>query len=196
MLGRVVFGLMLAVAVPAVAQAPAGTPPAAVSAPPLKASAEDPAQIWSSGGGDWRAFVAGPETERVCYVTHSAGAMATQMRRETRPALYVTHRPAKAAYDVVSFVAGYRFRPDSLARMSFAGGPSYRLFTSDDFAWAADEADDHKIVKALSESAFVTITGLALDGHLYTDTLTLRGFPTVFQRISGECRRPGPPVHR
>jgi hypothetical protein len=184
-LGKAFFGLMLAIAVPAAAQAP-----------PQKASAEDPVQIWASSSSEWRAFVAGPETERVCYVTHASSVMAAQIRRETRPALYVTHRPGRAAYDVVSFVAGYRFRPDSLARMSFAGGPTYRLFTSDDFAWAVDEADDHKIVKALAESAFVTVTGLAQDGHLYTDTLALRGFPTVFQHISTECRRPGPPVRR
>jgi len=162
--------------------------------------------IGPSNSTRWVQPLVPPSNSRVFWVqpglmdspisTLKFSVMAAQIRRETRPALYVTHRPGRAAYDVVSFVAGYRFRPDSLARMSFAGGPTYRLFTSDDFAWAADEADDHKIVKALTESAFVTVTGLAQDGHLYTDTLALRGFPTVFQHISTECRRPGPPVRR
>jgi hypothetical protein len=118
------------------------------------------------------------------------------MRRGTRPTLYVTHRPERPSYDVVSFVAGYRFQADSLARMSFAGGPTYRLFTSEDFAWATSEADDRKIVKALTESTFVTVTGLAQDGHLFTDTLALAGFPAAFQRASAECRRPGGPARR
>jgi hypothetical protein len=96
----------------------------------------------------------------------------------------------------VTFVAGYRFQADSLARMSFAGGSTYRLFTSEDFAWATSEADDRKIAKALAESTFVTVTGLAQDGHLFTDTLALAGFPAVFQRASAECRRPGAPARR
>lgn len=179
------IGAMLVAAAPAAAQQPP---------PPQKAAAMDPVQIWASGSGEWRAFVAGGEGDRVCYVTHAPAAMATQMRRDTRPALYVSHRPGKAAYDVVAFVAGYRFQADSLARMSFAGGSTYRLFTSDDFAWATSEADDRKIVKALAESAFVTVTGLAQDGRLFTDTLSLRGFSSVFQRISSECRRPAAPA--
>ena len=189
MLGRAVLGLMLVWALPLMAQT--GTAQTGV---PQKASAEDPVQLLAAG--EWRAFAAGPAADRVCYVTHTPAAMATEMRRGTRPMLYVTHRPARPSYDVVSFVAGYRFQADSLARMSFAGGPTYRLFTSEDFAWATSEADDRKILKALTESTFVTVTGLALDGHLFTDTLALAGFPAAFQRASAECRRPGAPARR
>ena len=61
--------------------------------------------------------------------------------------------------DLVIFGLMFATYVTMLTPMSFAGGPTYRLFTSDDFAWAVDEADDHKIVKALTESAFVTVTG-------------------------------------
>jgi hypothetical protein len=110
--------------------------------------------------------------------------------------LYVTHRPARQAFDVVAFAASYSFRRDSMARLAFTNGPSQRLFTDGGFAWAGDEANDRRIVRAMVDSSAVTVTGLGTDGHLHEDTVSLNGFAGAFQRASSECRRPGPPIRR
>jgi hypothetical protein len=148
---------------------------------------------------DWQALVMGTGNAQVCYVAQ-ARPRAALGKREARPALYVTHRPNRQAYDVVAFAANYAFRADSMARVSFANGaasgPTHRLFTSGEFAWAGDEANDKRIVKAMAEHEQVTITALGSDGLLHEDKLSLKGFAAAFQRASSECRRPGAPIKR
>ena len=91
--------------------------------------------------------------------------------------------------------------PDSMARISFTNAaspasPNQRLFTSGAFAWAGDEANDRRIVRAMVEAASITVTGVGTDGLLHDDTIGLSGFAATFQRASSECRRPGAPIKR
>jgi hypothetical protein len=191
--GKFLLGIILLMAAasaptPAWAQGPAHAAAAssagAASEPLLLMQAED-----------WQALSVGADSNRVCYVAR-ARARSALGRRDTRPALYVTHRPARQAFDVVAFAAPYTFRRDSMARLAFTGAPPQRLFTDEGFAWAGDEANDRRIVRALVESSAVTVTGLGTDGHLHEDTLGLNGFAAAFQRASSECRRPGSPIKR
>jgi hypothetical protein len=185
--GKILLGITLLIApVHAWAQGPAH---AAVttdfSEPTLLTTAED-----------WQAFAVGSESNRVCYVAQMTPPRSALGPRVARPMLYVTHRPARQAYDVVAFAAPYGFRRDSMARLAFTKGPSHRLFTDGGFAWAGDEANDRRIVRAMVDSSAVTVTGLGTDGHLHEDTVSLNGFGAAFLRASSECRRPGPPIKR
>ena len=190
MVGKILLGMFLLVApTSAWAQGPAF---AAVT--PSAGAASEPVLLMTAE--DWQALAVGAEANRICYVAQATRARSALGKRDTRPALYVTHRPARQAFDVVAFAASYSFRRDSMARLAFTNGPSHRLFTDDGFAWAGDEANDRRIVRALVDSSALTVTGLGTDGHLHEDTLSLNGFAAAFLRASSECRRPGPPIRR
>lgn len=187
MFGKLVLGIILLIApANAWAQGPAHAATTTdLTVPTLLVAAED-----------WQALSLGGESNRICYVAQAGRARSALGKQDTRPLLYVTHRPARQAFDVVSFAASYDFRRDSMARVSFTNGPTHRLFTEGSFAWAGDEANDRRIVRAMSNSTAMTVTGLGNDGHLHEDVVSLKGFATAFQRASSECRRPGPPIRR
>ena len=190
MLGRTLLGIVLLAVLPD--QGSAQTPAFAASSP--QTSDAGPSLLLTAD--EWRALAAGSGANRLCYVAPAAKARAALSQRDARPLIYVTHRPARHSFDVVSFAAGYTFRADSMARVSFGTGPSYRLFTDGTFAWAGDEANDRRIVRAMSEAGSITVTGLGADGLLHEDAFPLQGFAAAFQRASSECLRPGPPIKR
>jgi hypothetical protein len=187
--GMILLLLPVSASTPAWAQGPAH---AAVTP-----SASDPSEpILLTAVEEWQALALGSGLGRICYVAQARSPRSAFGKRDARATLYVTHRPARQAFDVVAFAAPYSFRRDSMARLAFTHGPSQRLFTDDKFAWAGDETNDRRIVRAMVESSAVTVTGLGLDGHLHEDTIGLEGFAAAFQRASSECRRPGPPIKR
>ena len=190
MLGRTLLGIALLAALPTPGFAQ--TPAFAASSSQTTDTVE-PSLLLSAD--EWRALASGSGASRLCYVT-PLKARTALTPRDVRPLLYVTHRPKRQSYDVVSFAAGYSFRADSMARVSFGNGPSYRLFTDGAFAWAGDEANDRRIVRAMSEAASITVTGLGADGLLHEDVFPLQGFAAAFQRASSECQRPGAPIKR
>jgi hypothetical protein len=197
-IGRTLLGIVLLAALPGTgtAQVPAfaASSPATGGAPGNPADPE-PALLLTAGG--WRALAAGSGADRLCYVTPAAKTPNAPATPGQRAALiYVTHRPARQSFDVVTFVAAYSFRADSMARVSFGTGPSYRLFTDGGFAWAGDEANDRRIVRAMADAGTVTLTGLGTDGLLHEDAFALQGFAAAFQRASSECRRLGAPIRR
>lgn len=193
-LGRTLLGIALLAALPSggFAQTPAFAASSSQTTDPNSGAAE-PSLLLTAG--DWRALASGGGAARLCYVA-PAKAQAAAAAREGRPMLHITHRPNRQSFDVVSFAAGYSFRADSMARVSFGNGHSYRLFTDGSFAWAGDEANDRRIVRAMSEAASITVTGLGADGLLHEDVFPLQGFAAAFQRASSECQRPGAPIKR
>jgi invasion protein IalB len=170
--------------------------PAAAQAPAFAAATTSNEPTLLLDSNDWQAFATGPGPTQVCYVTAASRARSALGKRDGRPTLYVTHRPGRQTYDVVAFAASYDFRRDSMARVAFANGATFRMFTDGNFAWAGDEAIDKRLVRAMAESASVTVTALGDDGHLHEDTLSLKGFGDAFLRASSECRRPGAPIKR
>jgi len=176
------------------AQSPAQAAVAPSATPPVVSSPDDPVRLLEVM--EWRAHAAGSGAHRICYVAHTPLALQARQKRDIRPMLYVTHRPHRQSWDSVAFASAYAFRRDSIVRLEFENGPSFRLFTDGEFAWATDEATDRRIIAALGERDWVAISGLSRDGEMHSDRLDLRGFAAVFQRASSECRRPGLPLKR
>lgn len=191
MAGRALLAIVLSVVAPNMGSAQA--PAFAASSQPSTDNSEPTLLLASE---EWRALALGTGPSRLCYVAPAAKARPALGQRDPRPLFYVTHRPARHRFDTVAFVGSHAFRAESLARVSFDSGPSHRLFTDGAFAWAGDEASDRRIVRAMSEAATLTVTGLGADGLLREDSFPLQGFVAAFQHASSECQRPGPPIKR
>ncbi len=158
----------------------AGTPPAAGDEQPRKL--ED--------YGDWRALVAGNGDARACYITQKVPPPApAEGRAKERPLLYVTHRPARSAFNVVAYFAGYAVKPDSEVELDF-GFAKFRLFTQEgsNGAWSGSAEIDGRIVEAMRAGNTVTARGTDASGREVTDTFSLQGVTAALFRITQECR--------
>jgi invasion protein IalB len=157
----------------------AGSPPAAGDDQPRKL--ED--------YGDWRALVAGNGDARACYMTQKVLPVPAEGRAKERPLLYVTHRPAKNAFNVVAYFAGYAVKPDSDVELDF-GFAKFRLFTQEgsNGAWSGSPEIDGRIVEAMRAGNTVTARGTEESGREVADTFSLQGVTAALFRITQECR--------
>jgi invasion protein IalB len=175
------FAAMLVMLPAAMGQTPpgAGTPPAAGDDQPRKL--ED--------YGDWRALVAGSGDARACYITQKVLPTPAEGRAKERPLLYVTHRPARNAFNVVAYFAGYALKPDSDVELDF-GFAKFRLFTQEgsNGAWSGSAEIDGRIVEAMKAGNTVTARGIDESGREVTDTFSLTGVTAAMFRITMECR--------
>lgn len=136
----------------------------------------------------WRALLAGPPDNPVCYVTHQAAAVVQAGQRVgPRPMLMVAWRPAKASANVVTVFAAYRFKAGSEAILEFSPQLSFKLFTNGDTAWAATSEDDAAIVEAMRQGQIVTVRGTNEAGATVSDTFSLAGFTATSARAIQAC---------
>ncbi|QQS11397.1 MAG: hypothetical protein IPK81_17690 [Rhodospirillales bacterium] len=185
---RLASGVALAlVSASAAAQTPpaAGAPP--VTPPPAAAAGEEPRKLYAYM--DWQTLASGTGPGVVCYVTHLPTAVQSANRRDGRPMIVVAHRPAKGAFDVVTYFAGYRLKAASDVELDF-GVVKYRLFADDerDAAWAGAPDLDARIVETLKAGMTVAARGVDEQGGEIVDTFSLQGFTAAHNRAGQECK--------
>ena len=166
------------------------TPPATGTPPPPAAGdpSDQPRKLEEYG--DWRALAAGNGDARVCYVTQKVLPAPAEGRAKERPLLYVTHRPARNALNVVAYFAGYAVKPDSDVELDFGGGTKFRLFAQEgsNGAWSPNAEIDGRIVEAMKAGLSVTARGTDESGREVADTFSLQGFTAALLRAAQECR--------
>lgn len=175
------LGFFLAAALLAVAAVAHGQTPPAGDPADLPRKLDD--------FGDWRALASGSGGALTCYVTQKVLPAPADGRARDRPLLYVTHRPAKNALNVVAYFAGYAVRPDSDVELDF-GFAKFRLFAQEgtNGAWSGNADVDGRIVEAMKAGATVTARGIDEGGREVADTFSLQGFTAALLRATQECR--------
>src|SRR3990167_8855328 len=74
---------------------------------------------------DWSAFTGSEGGKKVCYMVGVPTKEAGDYARRGEVYLLVTHRPADNSRDVVSFTAGYSYKPGSEVE-GVIGGHTFR----------------------------------------------------------------------
>lgn len=136
--------------------------------------------------GNWAAYQHAEQSGKVCFMASKPiSAKGNYTRRGDIFAL-ITHRPTDRTRDVVSFVAGYDFKPDSEVTVTI-GRNKFELFTRGDTAWAKDSETDKKLAKAIRDGSKMIVKGRSTRGTLTTDTYSLRGSTAAYNAISKAC---------
>lgn len=137
--------------------------------------------------GDWEAFTGRESGKLVCYM----GAVPTKSRgkytKRGRTFLLITHRPAEQSKNVISLQAGYTFKKTSEVELAI-GETSFKLFTDEQWAFAADTATDNELVKSMIGGAALIVSGLSSRGTQTTDTYSLKGFTAALKAIGKACK--------
>lgn len=177
------LGLAGLLAVPGHAQtanSPAGRAPKVT---PAQAALPAPKRL--GGAESWVAYTSTEKAGQICYVVgQPSKSEPAGLKREVH--LLVTHNKGDKTTNVVSFIAGYKFKDGSDAQLTI-GDKKFDLFTKDDTAWARDAATDKAIVDAMLKGKQAVIKGTPVKGAATTDTYTLTGFAQVVVEIDKSC---------
>ncbi|MBX7198809.1 MAG: invasion associated locus B family protein [Rhodospirillaceae bacterium] len=156
-------------------------------ATPLAAGAQEMTALGTFG--KWVAYTYTDKGKPVCYMAAKPDKSEGSYKARGEVQLLVTHRPAEKAFDVLSVVAGYQYKPDSDVTLA-AGGQTFTLFTNADRAWARDSKTDSAVVQQLIKSSTAVIKGTSSRNTPTTDTVSLTGFSAAYKAIGDTCKKP------
>jgi invasion protein IalB len=140
--------------------------------------------------GKWTAYTYTENKQPVCYIAAKPDKSEGKYGSRDEVLMLVTHRPGEKAWDVISVVAGYQYKPDTDALITI-GGQKFDLFTTgSDRAWARDSKIDRTIAQAMIKGNSAVVRGTSSRGTLTTDTFSLSGFTAAYKAISDTCKRP------
>jgi hypothetical protein len=148
------------------------------------AVAQSPEQVGKFGS--WMAMKFDENGHLACYTLSEPARKEGNYTRRGNVYVLVTHRPAQNSLGVVSFTAGYDYKPESSVLVDI-DGQSFTLYTQGDTAWAQD-SDDHKIVEAMKVGKTMIVRGTSARGTDTVDTYSLLGFGKALQAINETCQ--------
>ena len=150
----------------------------------LPAQASEPRLLETHG--DWSAYSFTENGNKVCYMASEPKTAVGNYTSRGKIYALVTHRPAEKTTDVFSYITGYPYKEGSEVTIN-ANGSTYKLFTQDDTAWAADAAADQSLSRAIRQGSKMVVKGTSKRGTLTTDTFSLKGSGKAYQAISNAC---------
>jgi hypothetical protein len=170
-------GAMLLPVAGALAQAPPAAKPPAVTGTKTE-------RLGESQG--WTAFADTDKTAKACYLVGRPAKTEPENLKRGDVYVYVTHRPAEKAFNVVSFAAGYPYKDGSDADLAVEAH-KFELFTSKESAWSRDAATDKAVVEAMAKGKQAVLKGTSARGTVTTDTYDLDGFGAMLSQIDKAC---------
>ncbi|MGE3335858.1 MAG: invasion associated locus B family protein [Rhodospirillaceae bacterium] len=140
--------------------------------------------------GKWTAYTYTENKQPVCYMAAKPDKSDGNYKSRDEVLMLITHRPGEKAFDVVSVVAGYQYKPDTDALVT-VGAQKFDLFTTgSDRAWARDSKTDRSIAQAMIKGNIAVVRGTSSRGTATTDTFSLSGFTAAYKAISDACKKP------
>jgi len=137
---------------------------------------------------DWQVYKSETDQGRICFMSsvpkQLRGDYERSNRGETR--VFVTHGPGKNERDVVSVLAGYRYKKQS--EVDFAiDKKSSKLFTLDNRAWSQSHEDDQRLIVAMKRGTKLVVTGLSSRNNKTIDEYSLSGFTKAKAFLDKAC---------
>jgi len=101
--------------------------------------------------------------------------------------LFVSYIPGSGVQGQISFTGGYPFREGSTVTLE-VGDASFELFTKDEMAWSASDAEDAKIITAMKRGAEAVLSAVSSRGTKTVDTFSLYGFTAAVEEAERRCQ--------
>jgi invasion protein IalB len=186
-------------AIPAVAQQPAVSPPAgpAVAKPKPAPRPTGPGAAAVVGGqpkllgqfGEWGAYAATQGGKKVCFaLAKPTSGETSPPNRPRNPAyMFISTRPADKVTNEVSIIIGYPFKSGTEATAE-VGSTTFALYTQQDGAWIKNAAEEAHMVEAMRQGQTAVVKGTSTKGTQSTDTYTLKGLAQALDRTGQDCK--------
>ncbi len=178
--------LPIVFAVGLVTAASAQQPPAAK---PAATPAGDSQPTLLGQYGDWGAYTASPNGNKVCFALGKPKTSQTNppARKRDQPFIFVSTRPAENVKNEVSVIIGYPFKTstDAIAEI---GTTKFAMYTQNDGAWIKNVAEEARMIEAMRKGADLTVKGTSGRGTASTDIYSLKGLAQAVERAEQECK--------
>jgi hypothetical protein len=148
--------------------------------------AQAPEQIGKSGS--WSAMKFDENGSTACYILSEPSRKEGNYTRRGDVYVLITHRPAQNSFGIVSFTAGYDYKPNGSVEVEI-DGQTFTLYTQGNTAWA-QENDDARLVDAMKIGKTMIVRGTSTRGTDTVDTYSLTGFGKALETIDATCPRP------
>jgi predicted porin len=137
---------------------------------------------------NWVAYSFKEKSGIACYVASTPRKSEGKYTRRGDVFAIVTHRPAEKSFDVVSFNAGYDYKPKSRVSVKIKG-MEYKLFTHTDTAWTSNQTMDKDLVNSMIKGKRMIVEGVSKRGTKTKDSYSLVGFTNAYKAINRVCKR-------
>ena len=129
--------------------------------------------------GKW-SFVA---DQNYCYI--GSAPIKEEGEYSKRGDTYIiVYRINKNSEKTVQITAGYNYAEEKPVIVKI-DQTSFEFFSSDDTAWINKK--DKEVIFAMKKGITLIVEGYSLRGTLTTDTYTLKGFTSAFNKLSKDC---------
>ncbi len=136
--------------------------------------------------GVWTAYMFEENGQNVCYMVAKPQKSEGKYKKRGDVAVMITHRPGEGTKNVFSFMAGYGYKKGGEVEL-LVDGKSFKLFTQNDMAWAADAMADTNLAEAVKKGSKMVIKGTSSRGTATIDTFSLKGSTKSYDAISKAC---------
>jgi invasion protein IalB len=139
--------------------------------------------------GDWGAYSATPNGNKVCFALGKPKSSKTEPagRKRDQAYIFVSTRPAENVKNEVSVIIGYPFKSQSDATAEI-GPTKFAMYTQNDGAWIKNVAEETRMIDAMRKGADLTVKGTSGRGTASTDTYSLKGLAQAIDRVEQECK--------
>jgi hypothetical protein len=137
---------------------------------------------------EWQVYKKETDQGRICFMSsvpkELKGDYDRDNRGETR--VFVSHGPGKSERDVVSVLAGYRYKNQS--EVDFViDKKAHRLFTLDNRAWSQGPEDDQRLISGMKRGTTLVVTGISSRNNKTIDRYSLSGFTAAKAFLDKSC---------
>ena len=96
----------------------------------------------------------------------------------------IVYRINKSPEKIVQITAGYNYDENKPVIVKI-DQKLFKFFSKEDSAWTKDE--DKKVILSMQRGIKMIVEGYSFKGTLTTDTYTLKGFTSAFNKLSKDC---------
>ena len=129
--------------------------------------------------GTWN-FVKDPD---YCYIGSAPEKMDIPEGKKRGDTYILVYRINKNKNPIVQLVAGYPFKKNEEVIVKIDSS-TFKFYSEDDTAWTND---DDKVIFAMKKGMKLIIKGESSRGTQTTDTYTLKGFTSAYNKLTKDC---------
>ena len=121
--------------------------------------------------------------DNYCYIGSSPNKEEGKYK-ERGPTYVIVYRINRGLEKIVQVTAGYNYDENKPVIVKI-DQTSFEFFGKEDSAWTKDR--DKEVIYAMQKGIEMIVQGHSSRGTLTTDTYTLQGFTTAFNKLSKDC---------
>jgi len=152
----------------------------------LAATTDEPKLLGSFK--DWFVYSAGKGANRTCFaVSMPTESTPTNVNRD-KVSFLISWWPAQKTRNEPSIVAGYQFKPMSIAIAQIGSDKFEFANVKDNGAWMNTPADEQKLIAAMKRGSGMSVTGTSSRGTLTRDDYSLAGISAALEKLAASCK--------